>query len=346
MRDSRIAVCASLAGLGLGACSGDGDDVQSSDGCDRDAPAIVFDHETTDPDRGIGGGVPEVSVVSAGGDVEMITGSWVASQAAFSPDGEHVVVVKAEGDYESAGPQSTALWILGADGSGARELTGGRVDDEDPDWSTDGSSIVFVRDYSDGLVHTSSITTVPSEGGEPADLLSVTDSSLHEPVWSPDGQRIAFVRSVYHVGTGMATTVWTMAADGSGARPLAQLPYIESLDWYPDGTSLLVDAGMRGQAIGSPLEEETYRVDARTGHAESIGTGAELATWAPDGNSIYYFRPAGGPESRAWSIVEGRVEESALVDGRTVLASDDLADTVLADVGLYPGFSLAIAPCG
>jgi len=337
MRVSRLAACVGLAALAIGACSGDGSEVQSSDGCDRDTPAIVFDHETTDPDRGIGGGVPEVSAVTTGGDVEMITGSWVASQATFSPDGEQVVVVKADGDYESAGPASTALWILGADGSGARQVTGGRVLDQDPDWAADGSSIVFVRIYSEASGYTSSIATAPSEGGEPTELLSVTDSSLDEPVWSPDGQRIAFVRSVYQVETGdVATTVWTMAADGSGASPLAQLPYIESLDWRPDGSSLLVDTG----------HEETYIVDSRTGQAESLGTGVELATWSPDGSSVYYFRHAGGPESRLWSIVEGRVEDAALVDDRTVLAGDDLADTILADVGLYPGFSLAVGPCG
>ena len=338
MRDSRLAACVGLAALAIGACSGDGSEVQSSDRCDRDTPAIVFDHETTDPDRGIGGGVPEVSVVTTGGDAEMITGSWVASQAAFSPDGEHVVVVKADGDYESAGPGSSALWILGADGSGARQVTGGRVLDQDPDWAADGSSIVFVRIHSEASGYTSSIATAPSEGGEPTELLSVTDSSLDEPVWSPDGQRIAFARSVYQVETGdVATTVWTMAADGSGARPLAPLPYVESLDWRPDGSSLLV---------ATDHEDETYTVDARTGQAESLGTGVELATWSPDGSSVYYFRHAGGPESRLWSIVEGRVEDAALVDDRTVLAGDGLSDTILADVGLYPGFSLAVGPCG
>ena len=149
MRGRRVAVCAALAGLGLGACSDEGDGA-SSHGCGGDTPVVAFDHDTTDPDRGIGGGVPEVSVVSADGDIEMVTGSWVASQATFSPDGQHLVVVKAEGDYESAGPDSTTLWVMSTDGSEPRELTRGDVLDEDPDWSTDGSSIVFVPAYHAG----------------------------------------------------------------------------------------------------------------------------------------------------------------------------------------------------
>jgi Tol biopolymer transport system component len=298
---------------------------------------VAFDHETIDPDRGIGGGMPEVSVLTADGDVEMVTGSWVASQASFAPDGEHLVVVKADGDYESAGPDSTALWVMRTDGSEAQELTGGDVLDEDPDWSADGSSIVFVRVSFDGERYTSSIATVPAQGGDAAELFSVTEDFLDQPVWSPDGQRIAFVRSVYtDSGGALATTVWTMAADGSGAQALAELPYVASLDWHPDGTTLLVDSG----------EQETYLVNTGTARTELLDSGTDLATWSPDGESAYYFRVVDtGPEHTLWSIVQGRVEDGALVDARTLLSGDELDGTILADVGLGPGFALAVGPC-
>ena len=337
MRGRRVAVCAALAGLGLGACSDQGDGTISQ-GCGGDAPVVAFDHETSDPDRGIGGGVPEVSVVSADGGVEMVTGSWVASQATFSPDGQRLVVVKAEGDYESAGPGSTTLWVMSTDGSEPRELTRGDVLDEDPDWSTDGSSIVFVRAYYDGERYIRSIAMAPAEGGNPAELFSAGEDPLDQPVWSPDGQTIAFVRSVYTQSGDVATTVWTMAADGSDAQPLAELPHIASLDWHPDGTTLLVDSDFH--------EQETYLVDAGTGQAELLASGAELATWSPDGSSAYYFRNAGSVTDSDWSIVEGHIEDATLVDDRTVLAAADLDDTVLADVGLHPGFALAVGPCG
>jgi Tol biopolymer transport system component len=344
MCGGRVAACVALVGLGLGACS-DGDaDVASSGGCDGGAPVLAFDHETTDPDRGIGGGVPEVSVVSAGGEIEMITGSWVASQATFSPDGDQLVVVKAEGDYESAGPSSTGLWVMGTDGSEPRELTGGDVLDEDPDWSPDGSSIAFSRGVYEGGRFVSSIVTVPADPsgeGEPTELLTVGGDQLDRPVWSPDGQRIAFVRSVYRGTSGdTETTVWTMAADGTGARPLVELPGAATLDWHPDGSSLLVDAD--GQ------EQETYLVDASSGRARLLGTGADLARWSPDGRSVFYFEFGGRgtpAEGEIWSLVEGRIEDGALVEDRTVLDAAAVEDTVLADVGLDPGFSLAVGPC-
>lgn len=330
-----------LVGLGLAGCStgDDGGAVESSDGCGGDAPVLAFDHDTIDPDRGIGGGVPEVSVMTGDGGIEMITGSWVASQAAFSPDGERLVVVKADGDYESAGPSSTALWVMRVDGSDQRELTRGEVLDEDPDWSPDGSSIVFVRARSEGEGYTHSIATVPADGGDPVDLLSIEDDQLDRPVWSPDGRRIAFVRSVYGDDGQSRTTVWTMAADGSGARPLVELPNAATLDWHPDGSSLLVDT--------DGMDQETHLVDPDTGRSQPLGTEADLARWAPDGGGVYYFRRrASEPvDGETWSLVEGRVEDGALVDDRTVLDAADLDDTVLADVGLHPGFSLAVGPC-
>jgi Tol biopolymer transport system component len=332
----RVAACVVLVGAGLAACGGDGN--SGAGGCGPDAPAIAFDHETTDPNRGIGGGVPEVSVVSAGGDVEMITGSWVAGQATFSPDGDRLAVVKADGDYESAGPQATALWVLGTGGEEPTQLTGGEVLDEDPDWSADGSSVVFVRGVGNSDGYTWSISTVPAGGGEAAALLTVRDGKLDGPVWSPDGRRIAFVRTVFDAASDPVKTVWTMAADGRGARPLLDLAFVDSLDWRPDGTSLLVDTGGRTQ--------ETFLVDPRTGGARSVGSGTDLATWSPDGRRVYYFRGEGGSGEEDWRIVQGRIEDAGLVDDRTVLDEDDLGGTVLADVGLHPGFSLAVGPCG
>jgi Tol biopolymer transport system component len=336
-KGGRIIVCVGLAGAGLSGCASDSG-VEMSGTCGGDAPVIAFDHETTDPDRGIGGGVPEVSVMSADGDIELITGSWVASQADVSPDGEQLVVVKAEGDYESAGPESTALWIVGTDGSAQRELTGGDFLDEDPDWSPDGSSIVFVRIVLEGREFKWSVTTAPADGGETTELFSLRgDDKLSQPTWSPDGQRIAFVSSAYTESEELETTVWTMAADGSDAQPLAELPYVGSLDWHPDGTSLLVDADDQNQ--------ETYLVDAGTGLAQSLGLGADLATWSPDGRSVYYFREV-DPNDHRWDIVEGRVQDGALLDDLTLLAGDDLDNTILAHVGLFPGFALAVGPCG
>jgi Tol biopolymer transport system component len=298
---------------------------QASGRCDEASPILAVDSDTTDTD-----GLLQVYVVTADRGVDRITGDWVASQASFAPDGDRIVVVRADGDYESAGPNSTSLWAMGSDGSDPRALTEGDVLDGDPDWSPDGSSILFTHTVLNGGVFTSSIATVPAEGGEPTELSSIAADNIQEPVWSPDGQRIAFVRVVYASGSHLTeTTVWTMAADGGDARPLATMPYVESLDWRPEGTSLLVDRG------GS--EEGAYLLDIASGEAELAGSGADLTAWSPDGASVYYFEDGGPPEVPEGRLRVGHIEEGKLVADR---------DMPTGDTELNPSFSLAVGPCG
>lgn len=324
-----------LALLATGAVACSGDDDESGGGgspgtsCSDDSLILAFDHDTIDPDRGIGGGVPEISVAADGGDPEMITGDWVVSQPDFSPDGDRLVVVKADGDYESAGPEATALWVIGTDGIEATEpveLTSGDVLDEDPDWSPDGTTIAFVRitldTGDDGFDQ--HLMTLPAEGGEPRALVDamVSREMLDEPAWSPDGTRLAYIRGVYDQATDDTTTaVWTMAADGSDAAELVALPYADDVTWHPDGTSLLVATG-----------DGFVTVDLETAAVEPIEGQLRSAVWAPDGEHLYHARYATEDES------ERGIQRSRVADGQ-------LTDTEDVVQGRHPSFGFAVGPC-
>jgi Tol biopolymer transport system component len=318
-----------LLTAGVVACR-DGDDGDgANDGCGDDSLVVAFDHETIDPDRGIGGGVPEISVAAQGGDPEMITGDWVVSQPDFSPDGDRLVVVKADGDYESAGPNATALWVIGTDGIDAtepRELTSGDVLDEDPDWSPDGATIAFSRTVFDPVreVFDRHIMTIPAEGGEPRALVSsmADGDRLDEPAWSPDGARLAYIRSVQEAGSlEEATTVWTMAADGSDVEAVVTLPYIEDIGWHPDGTSLVVTTG-----------DGAHSVDMDSGTAERLTDEAGYVAWAPDGEHLYHATKAAREEG-ARGIRRSLVEDGALVDTEEIVTAR------------HPWTGFAVGPC-
>jgi hypothetical protein len=274
------------------------------------------------PDFGPGGA--EVLVVPGeGGAPRLVTGDWVATEPSLSPDGREVVVVRAHGDYESAGPGSTSLWVVGTDGSGERQLTEGRWDDR-PAWSPDGSQVA----YTDLTGGDAVVRVVDAAGGEPRTVIDVAGTPYSSPAWSPDGERLAVIshRPGEH-GTGEA--VWTVAADGSDLREVATVGGARSLDWHPDGTSLLVST-FDGE------DGDVYAVDVATGKAREVARHATLAAWSADGEDVYYLADNGDEPGAQWRLAAGHIEDGTLVRDRFV---GEIADY------LYPYFGLDAGPC-
>lgn len=96
----------------------------------------------------------------------------------FSPDGRTIAF-----SFFPTDADSQQLWLVDADGSNARQLTTGDSYDYNPDWSPDGSQIVFVRN--------GDLAVVPAAGGD-VEIL-VGDRTVDQPAWSADGSLIAFV---------------------------------------------------------------------------------------------------------------------------------------------------------
>jgi Tol biopolymer transport system component len=79
-------------------------------------------------------------VVAQAGGTHATTLTDRVVSADWAPDGRHLVVVRRAADANQFGE----LWVLGADGTGARRLTTG-ADDLAARWSPDGRRIAFVR---------------------------------------------------------------------------------------------------------------------------------------------------------------------------------------------------------
>jgi len=121
------------------------------------------------------------------------------SLARWSPDEKSIAYIKIP---DSQTPFTVgALWVMSADGSGARKLA-----DADaghgfaPAWSPDGIQLAFVKrenpnnaeadQSADALV--SNIYLVNAQTGSTLQLTKFTDARVGSPVWSPDGNQIAF----------------------------------------------------------------------------------------------------------------------------------------------------------
>lgn len=271
-----------------------------------------------------GEGLAEVLVVADDGEPRLVTGDWVATEPSLSPDGRSVVVVRADGDYESAGPESTALWVVGTDGTGARALTEGPTDDT-PAWSPDGSQVAYTSRTGGHAM----VVVVPAGGGEARTVVDVPGTPYTTPAWSPDGERVAVISHRPDQGYSLGVAVWTVDADGTDLRDVATVGGAHSLDWHADGVRVLVGTTGRNGA---------YLVDVDTGDAREVDPSAGVPVWSGDHGAVVYFADDDAdPAGERWRPAHGRIEDGALVHERFV---DDIANDVL-----YPYLGIDAGPC-
>lgn len=140
-------------------------------------------------------------------------------QASFSPDGSKIAFVDTSG----------ALALVNSDGSGTpHEIdTPPSGADSYPDWSPDGSRIVFQRGPSSADQR---LWVVPADGSAPAvELMDPgAGTSDSEPAFSPDGAKLAFER---YPTTGRGSQIWVANSDGSDA---ARVTCEDCTDYHAD----------------------------------------------------------------------------------------------------------------
>lgn len=157
------------------------------------------------------------------------------------------------------------------DGSGSRELTGGRdANDRDPAWSPDGSQIVFTRASAQGG---SDLFVVGSDGTGLRRLTSDA-SSESQPEWSPDGKRIVFTTN--REGN---REVEVMNAEGGDPANLSRNPAADfGPTWSPDGTRIAYTSTRDGKP-----EVYVVEVDGSKTTPLTISEGSSNPTWSPEG---------------------------------------------------------------
>ncbi|MDM8518866.1 hypothetical protein QUF64_02370 [Anaerolineales bacterium HSG6] len=234
-----------------------------------------------------------------------------ASEPALSPDGEHLtyrgwgtIPDTYNGEphpYRDCAKPMADPWIqtVATDGTDVRQITG-FLEDSHPDWSPDGSRIIFdTARNGDGVTRIMFMyanTTGEDPRGPHAEDLRIAGQF---PSWAPDNEQFVYrgcdltgnqcglwigqARPVFAADTG--TNMLNVVVEGSE---------LTHPDWSPISDQIAyqnpVDGNWDIYVINADGTEPRRLTD--DSHTEG------LPTWAPDGSWIAYLSDAGG----SWSI--------------------------------------------
>jgi Tol biopolymer transport system component len=215
-----------------------------------DGQRIAFDRELSDVDAPV-----QIHVMNAdGSDVtELTRGPGFHGFPAWSPDAASLAIAADWGGH----PALQGIWIIPASDPGgvtrqeARRVTtlpaDFRAEDVSPQFSPDGSSIVFTR------IKGARKSAIHRVGVDGTGLERLTKWRLNasDPDWSPNGKKIAFDSGDFPVERPTAgSNIHVMRADGSGRKRLTDHPRVRKGDgepfkvannpvWSPSGTRIM-----------------------------------------------------------------------------------------------------------
>jgi TolB protein len=195
-----------------------------------------------------------------------------------------------------------SIYAANPDGSNRRALThpGGGVHDDLPDWSPDGSTIVFERIFQPGTdspTVADEVMRINANGTGLRQISVCTGDCVYnnDPQYSPDGRRIVYTR-LLHVQPGgtLVLGVWVMDADGTNSHQITQLSTPASTEdhepaWSPDGKNIVFT---RVNDTAAPANHQALFVVASSGGTPRRITSWTLnaggANWSPNGTTILF----------------------------------------------------------
>jgi WD40 repeat protein len=179
--------------------------------------------------------------------------------------------------YVSDDDGNAEIYTIKSNGVGKTRLTTHTAADEDPDWSPDGSRIVFTSERTGNR----DVFVMNADGSSPTRLTTAAQND-YQPAWSPDGTRIAFVSE--RDGN---PEIYLIQADGTNPVRLTQHAAAETQPaWSPDGARIAFRSTRDGNG-------EIYVMNADGSGLRRLTTSTRDEVdpvWSPDGLSIAFSR--------------------------------------------------------
>src|SRR2546425_5794405 len=226
--------------------------------------------------------------VADDGTARVIVTTGSSAMPSWTADG-HLVFHSRRKEAKQHGIAARNIWIVGADGSGERQLTKGTKDEYHPVVSPDGKKLLFVSE-----LNGSRDIWIADADGQNAVPLTDDPGTEDQPAWSADGRQIVYAAFPKEGGS---FDLWLMYADGSGRRRLTTTPANEIFPaWHPNGGTIayVTDAGGNF---------DIHTIDVRDGHTTALVVSPDQETrpaWSADGAKIAFSRwPVRGRASDA-----------------------------------------------
>lgn len=246
---------------------------------------------------------------------------------AWSPDGSRIAF--ALWSMVDGSPDRIDLWVVDADGTGARELA--RCDLpclqlSYPAWSPDGTEIAFARFdiLPDGTWGPSAVEILDVASGRRRVIAETVDgtTAYYSPRWAPDGASLALTVETYPDATQSAVTgaaIATVRTDGSdGGVPVIVTPptlHADQPDWAP-ADRIVFAAAPSTEAWITPANRLWTVAGDGSGLREipvaaSAGEVVGEPTWGSGGAQIMFWvgDAATGVESLAFVRADGTGHE-------------------------------------
>jgi Tol biopolymer transport system component/DNA-binding winged helix-turn-helix (wHTH) protein len=272
-------------------------------------------------------------------------GGISAEGVSFSKDGRYLVYVT----YPEG-----VMWRANRDGSGLQQLTSPPFHPITPEWSPDGTQILFCEHFP---ASRRAIYTVSSQGGTPKRLLPDDGGGDVIPNWSPDGKKIVFDQipaAAQGFGWYQGEKSRILELESGKVTDLPPCPQsCYSPRWSPDGRYILELAIDHHDLMLLDLQTNKWsRLNLNAGNLN-------FPRWSHDGRFIYFqdvdapgwFFKSRDPGIYRVSFKGGKTEKVVDLKGFRVTGSftvgwsdldPDDTPLLLRDAGTYDAYALAL----
>jgi dipeptidyl aminopeptidase/acylaminoacyl peptidase len=197
--------------------------------------------------------------------------------ATWSLDGKEI-------GYISNSSGRLNLWVMQADGTGARQLLKSNDRQANPAFTKDGKEIVYEQDKGGDELY--DLYAVPVAGGEPRNLTNTDKTSESGPLFSKDGKWLAFgSKEKVESSTNLAVMEWPAGKVRLLTHEKDPKASWDVVDWSPDGRYLYAV-----REVGTD-DADVYRVEVKSGAAEDLTAHAGKVLMiasevSPDGKTL------------------------------------------------------------